>query len=149
MATKITPDKSGQGTKLISTYMVTDAAVHDSQELETLIDNDDAGQKLYGDAAYIGQNECIESCGMQSEIHEKATRNHKLTAAQKAKNREKSKVRSRVEHVFGFMTNTMKAMTIKTIGYVRATAKIGLANLTYNLMRCVQLKKKVYAVFLG
>jgi len=47
------------------------------------------------------------------------------------------------------MTNTMKAMTIKTIGYVRATGKIGLANLTYNLMRCVQLKKKVYAVFLG
>lgn len=141
--------KVDQGTKLISTYMVTDAAVHDSQELETLIDKDDAGQKLYGDAAYIGQDNSIESCGMQSEIHEKATRNNKLTTAQKAKNREKSQVRSRVEHVFGFMTNTMKAMTIKTIGYVRATAKIGLANLTYNLMRCVQLKKKVYAVFLG
>jgi hypothetical protein len=29
------------------------------------------------------------------------------------------------------MTNTMKAMTIKTIGYVKAIAKIGLANLTY------------------
>lgn len=57
--------KVDEGTKLISTYMVTDAAVHDSQELETLIDNDDAGQKLYGDAAYIGQDECIESCGMQ------------------------------------------------------------------------------------
>jgi IS5 family transposase len=141
--------KVDQGTKLISDYMVTDAAVHDSQELEPLIQKDDAGQKLYGDAAYIGQEASIESCGMQNEIHEKATRNHKLTAAQKAKNREKSKVRSRVEHVFGFMTNTMKAMTIKTIGYLRATAKIGLANLTYNLMRCVQLKKKVYPVFPG
>ena len=32
--------KVDQGTKLISTYMVTDASVHDSQELETLIDKD-------------------------------------------------------------------------------------------------------------
>lgn len=141
--------KVDQGTKLISDYMVTDAAVHDSQELETLLDKADAGQNLYADAAYIGQEKSIEECGMTNKVHEKGTRNHKLTADQKAKNREKSKVRSRVEHVFGFMTNTMKAMTIKTIGYVRATAKIGLANLTYNLMRCVQLKKKVYAVFLG
>ncbi len=34
--------KVDQGTKLITAYMVTDAAVHDSQELETLIDKDDA-----------------------------------------------------------------------------------------------------------
>ena len=47
--------KVDQGSKLISAYMVTDVAVHDSQELETLIDKEDAGQKLYGDATYIGQ----------------------------------------------------------------------------------------------
>ena len=141
--------KVDQGTKLINDYMVTDASVHDSQELETLLDKADAGQDLYADAAYIGQEKSIEACGMTNKVHEKGTRNHKLTTAQNAKNRQKSKVRSRVEHVFGFMTNTMKAMTIKTIGYVRATAKIGLTNLTYNLMRCVQLKKKVSAVFLG
>ncbi|NTW83187.1 MAG: IS5 family transposase [Chlorobiaceae bacterium] len=141
--------KVDQGTKLINDYMVTDASVHDSQELETLLDKADAGQNLYADAAYIGQEESIEECGMTNKVHKKGTRNHKLTEAQKEKNRAKSKVRARAEHVFGFMTNTMKAMTIKTIGYVRATAKIGLANLTYNLMRCVQLKKKVYAVFLG
>jgi|GEM_PF-2642182 len=35
-----------------------------------------------------------------------------------------------------------------TIGYVRATTKIVIANLTYNLMRCVLLKKKVYAAIL-
>jgi IS5 family transposase len=141
--------KADKGTKLINDYMVTDASVHDSQELETLLNKADAGQKLYADAAYIGQEESIEACGMTTEVHEKGARNHKLTETQKASNREKSRHRARVEHIFGFMTNTMKGMTIKTIGYVRATAKIGLANLTYNLMRCVQLKKKVYAVFLG
>jgi hypothetical protein len=106
-----------------------------------------AGQKLYGNAAYIGQNECIESCYMQRAKSMKKLQGT-TSSLPPRKNREISKVRSRVEHVFGFMTNTMKAMTIKTIGYVRATTKIGLANLTYNLMRCVQLKKIVYAVFL-
>jgi len=43
----------------------------------------------------------------------------------------------------------MKGMYITTISYARATAKIDLANLTYNLMRCVQLNKKVDTVFLN
>jgi len=55
---------------------------------------------------------------------------------------------TRVEHLFGFMTNSMDAMHVRTIGIIRAAAKIALTNLTYNMMRCVQLKKKVYAVFL-
>ncbi|UWX57484.1 hypothetical protein NY406_09790 [Chlorobaculum sp. MV4-Y] len=46
------------------------------------------------------------------------------------------------------MTNSMKAMPGRTIGYVRAVAEIGLSNRTDNLMRCVQLNKKVYNVFL-
>jgi hypothetical protein len=39
-------------------------------------------------------------------------------------------------------------MYIKTIGIYRAEAKIGLVNLTYNMMRCVLLGKPVYNVFL-
>ena len=140
--------KVDQDTKLISTYMVTDASVHDSQELETLIDKDDAGQQLYGDSAYIGQEESIAWCGMQSEINEKGTSSSQLTDKQKASNRKKSKARARVEHVFGYMTNSMNGMFIKTIGLLRAAAKIGLSNLTYNMMRCVQLKKPVHNVFL-
>jgi IS5 family transposase len=140
--------KADKGTKLISDYMVTDAAVHDSQELETLIDQADAGQPLYADAAYIGQEESIERCGMTNKVHEKGNRHHKLTETQKASNREKARHRARVEHVFGFLTNSMKAMYIRTIGYVRATAKIGLANLTYNMMRCIQLNKKIHNVFI-
>lgn len=140
--------KVDKGTKLISDYTVTDASVHDSQELETLLDQTDAGQPLYADAASIGQEASIEQCGMTNNVHEKANKHHKLTETQKASNQEKTRHRARVEHIFGFLTNSMKAMYIRTIGYVRATAKIGLANLTYNMMRCVQLNKKVYNVFL-
>jgi transposase, IS5 family len=127
---------------------VTDASVHDSQKLERLIDRDDAGQKLYADSAYNGQVESIDWCGMTSEMHENASRNHSLTDEQKSLNRVKSKSRARVEHLFGFMTNSMDAMHVHTIGIFRAAAKIGLTNLTYNMMRCVQLKKKACAVFL-
>ena len=140
--------KADSRTKLITTYAVSSASTHDSQELETLLDKDDAGQILYGDSAYTGQEESIEACGMTSQIHEKGAKNHPLSDAQKASNRLKSKTRALVEHLFGFMTNSMDAMHVRTIGIFRAAAKIGLTNLTYNLMRCVQLKKKVAAVFL-
>ena len=138
--------KADKGTKLISTYAVSSASVHDSQELETLIDKDDAGQILYGDSASVGQEESIDWCGMTGQIHEKGVKNHPLTDEQKASNRLKSTFRARVEHIFGFMTNSMNSMHICTIGILRAAAKIGLTNLTYNMMRCVQLKKKVYAI---
>jgi len=85
---------------------------------------------------------------MQSEEHEKGTSSTPLTDKQKASNSKKSKDRARVEHVFGYMTNSMNRMYIRTIGILQAVAKIGLSNLTYNMMHCVQLKKKVYNVFL-
>ena len=83
---------------------------------------------------------------MRSEIHEKGTIKNKLTDVQKASNRKKSNVSAKVEYIFGFMTNTMKAMYIRTIGLSRAAAKIGMANLTYNMMRCVQLGRKINAI---
>ncbi|HHE32655.1 MAG TPA: IS4/IS5 family transposase [Chlorobaculum parvum] len=140
--------KVDKGTKLINNWMVTPACDHDAQELETLLEKQDAGQPLYADSAYVGKEEIIDECDMSNEVHEKGTKNNPLSEEQKASNRVKSKSRARVGHVFGFMTNSMKAMHVRTIGYVRAVAKIGLSNLTYNLMRCTQLNKKVHNVFL-
>jgi hypothetical protein len=77
---------------------------------------------------------------MSNKVHEKGNRYHQLTETQKALKRQNARHRVRVAHVFGFLANSMKAMDIRTIGYVKATAKIGLANLTYNMVRCVQLQ---------
>ena len=66
-------------------------------------------------------------------------RNRPLTEEQKANNREKSRVRSRVEHIFGFMEMSMNGMYIHSIGIKRASAIIGLMNLTYNMYRKIQL----------
>ncbi|MFR9636617.1 MAG: transposase, partial [Rikenellaceae bacterium] len=66
-------------------------------------------------------------------------RNKPLTDEQKASNREKSKIRARVEHVFGFMEQTMQGLHLRSIGFDRAKGIIGLINLTYNLCRFEQI----------
>ena len=76
-------------------------------------------------------------------INEKGYRNNPLTVEQKNSNREKSRIRARVEHVFGFMTVSMGGIIIRTIGIVRAKAGIARRNLAYNLKRYTYLAGKV------
>ena len=75
---------------------------------------------------------------MDSQIHEKGSRAAPLTEAQQTSNRQKSKVRARVEHIFGAQA-AMGGHRVRTIGLERAKVKIGLMNLTYNMKRLVQL----------
>jgi IS5 family transposase len=127
--------------KLINTYDVTDASVHDSQPIENLLTEKDRGQNLHADSAYTGekQEEIIEKYGMTNQVNEKGYKNKPLTEEQTAKNKTKSKTRSRVEHVFGFMEQSMHGLCLKSVGIERATAIIGLINLTYNIFRYEQI----------
>lgn len=127
--------------KIITSYTVTDASVHDSQETESLLSEKDSGQPFYGDSAYSGATvaEVLKNKKMDNQIHEKGYRDHPLTETQKESNRQKSKIRARVEHVFGFMVNSMGRMYIRCIGKTRARAMIGLTNLIYNLFRSSQI----------
>ena len=133
--------KTDAKSKLITKYEVTDASVHDSQVLEKILDEADADKPLYADSAYADQDEIIESSRVESRIHEKGYRNNPLTEAQKATNREKSKVRARVEHIFGFIENSMGGSRLRCIGKTRAKATIGLMNLTYNMFRALQITR--------
>jgi hypothetical protein len=56
----------------------------------------------------------------------------------------KSKIRSRVEHVFAEQKDRM-GLFIRTIGIARATTKVGMANLVYNIKRFIFLRKIVIA----
>ncbi len=63
-----------------------------------------------------------------------------MTHAQERSNSIKSKIRVKVEHVFGYMTNSMNnGLDLKAIGKERIESTIGLLNLTYNLFRYEQL----------
>ena len=93
--------KGDAKSKLITKYMVTDASVHDSQATDVLLDEKDKGEP---------QEKIIERKGMVNRVCEKGYRNKPLTEEQKANNTDKSRVRSRVEHIFGFMENSMEGM---------------------------------------
>jgi len=123
--------------KFIETYHVTDASVHDRVGGLELLEKKDAGQTIHGDSAYTGESfeSAVEKVKMKNRIHEKGYRNNPLTQKQKENNTQKSKVRVRVEHVFGFLHQSTGGLMIRTIGIARAQVKIGLMNLTYNLFR--------------
>jgi IS5 family transposase len=133
--------KQDAGSKIVVKYKVTDASVHDSQATDDLLDDGDKGEDFYADSAYTGeaQEKIISDKEMNNKVCEKGYRNHPLSDEQKNNNREKSRVRSRVEHIFGFMEMSMNGMYINNIGIKRATAVIGLMNLTYNMFRKIQL----------
>jgi hypothetical protein len=68
-----------------------------------------------------------------------------LSKAQENANRKKSKVRARIEHVFGAQQTSSGGRIVRTIGIVRATAKIGRQNLVYNIRRLVTLERMAVA----
>ena len=140
--------KADSKTKLITGYKVTTASVHDSEMIGQLVTKkEDGGQPLYADSAY--RSETIEQMcqqkGIESQIHEKGYRNKPLSKRQKQRNRKKSKVRARVEHIFGFMTHSMNEMYLKYRNLKRNTTGIGLMNITYNLFRLMQLNIELTA----
>ena len=123
--------------KIITDYRTTPANVHDSQRYAEFY-NEFEDDTAYGDSAYVGQE---LPPNIKPEICEKAYRNRPLTDEQKAENRRKSKVRARVEHVFGFIEGHMHGSTFRGKGMVRADFNIGLTNLVYNMERFVFFRR--------
>jgi IS5 family transposase len=134
--------KCEQKNKFITGYVVTDALVPDVWVAKDLVNVEDEGQPFYADSGYTGkdfQSELVENRKVILKIIEKGQRNHPITDEQKLANKEKSRIRVRIEHIFGFVENSMNGSFIKTIGIKRAKAVIGLMNLTYNMFRKVQI----------
>ena len=125
--------------KLIVRAEVTSASQHDSQALDSLTRPGDP--ETWADSAYTGQTcaAILASKGIAAHICARGTRGHELTAQQKRSNRAKSRKRVRVEHIFAFMTGSMRGMFQRCIGFVRNRACILLANLVYNMARTEQI----------
>ena len=123
--------------KLIRRYSMTDASVHDSQEMDAILDKNSTNKNVWADRAYRSEAQELQLSedGLVSNIHERAYRNTPLNEAQKVANTEKSRVRARVEHPFAHIENSMNGCYVITIGFARASAKIGMENLAYNISR--------------
>jgi transposase, IS5 family len=133
--------------KFVRRYGVSDASVHDSQKLEDVLDMSNTASDVWADSAYRSKEieEKLAERGLKNRIHRRASRNRELSEAQKAANTTRSKVRARVEHVFGDQKNGMRAEIVRTIGIVRARCKIGMTNLVYNIRRFVCLERMAMA----
>jgi len=133
--------KTDAGTSLITDYRVTPASTHDSVALKEIVSEADGGKPLHADSAYTGEEieQVLRDLNIENKTCEKGRRGAPLTEAQRRHNRQKSKIRALVEHVFGFMENSMNGIFLRCIGIKRATCQIGLANLTYNICRYAQL----------
>ena len=88
--------------------------------------------------AFLIRNGCV------SHIHRKKPKGRIMPEATRRANNAKSTIRSRIEHVFAEQKERMD-LFIRTVGIARATTKIGLANLVYNIKRLIFLRRAVVA----
>jgi IS5 family transposase len=108
-------------TKLIHSVAATAANVHDSQVLPDLLHGNET--RVWGDAAYSGQREVIQHPAPEamSFIQTKAHRHRPLTETERARNRTKSKVRAKVEHVFLVMKQIFGWAKVRYRGLAKNT----------------------------
>src|SRR5438552_2361587 len=90
-------------TKIIHTAVATAANVADSAVLPDLLHGEET--RVWGDQAYRGQTEVIRECAPQAQdcTHRRYRYKNRIDEVERAKNRTKSTVRSKVEHVFAVM----------------------------------------------
>lgn len=119
-------------------WNVTGASAYDGAQLRNVLDKNNTGSTVWADTAYRSKkNEAwLEKHGYRSDIHQKKPKGRPMSEAMARANGRRSKIRAFVEHVFARQKAQMK-LFIRTIGIARATTKIGMTNLAYNLMRFV------------
>lgn len=132
---------------LIRKWLATDAAAYEGARLrEGLLDRTNTSKSVWADTAYRSKaNEAfMERQGFVSLVHRKKPKGKPMPEAVRRANNMKSKVRSRVEHVFAEQKSRM-GLFVRTIGIARATTKIGLVNLVYNMKRLIFLARTAAA----
>jgi IS5 family transposase len=132
-----------RGFGLIRKWAATDAAAYEGARLrDGLLDKTNTASGVWADTAYRSAvNEAyLEKNGFVSRIHRKKPKGRAMAETTRRANALKSKVRSRVEHVFADQKHRMD-LFVRTVGIARATTKIGMANLVYNIKRLIFLQR--------
>lgn len=123
---------------LAKDYRVTPANEHDSKRFDEL--TEDEVKAKYGDSAYMDKRRKkeLEEANIFCGIIERRVRGQgELTAEQKAHNKRVSKVRARVEHVFGWGWQMGQFVRCRYRGIRRNAEDIGWGLIAYNLKRSV------------
>lgn len=128
--------------KFIRRYRVTAAHVHDSQCFEPLLDRRNSTRTVYADSAYRSEDHerLLKRKRFASRVHHRVWADGTLTKREQRQNRARSRVRARVEHVFGHQAKAMRQIVVRGVGLARIRTRIALANLAYNMSRLAQLR---------
>jgi transposase, IS5 family len=132
-----------RGFGFIRKWSTTDAAAYEGRQLrEGLLDKTNTASGVWADTAYrSAANEAfMDKNGFVSHVHRKKPKGRAMPDAIRRANSAKSQIRCKVEHVFAEQKDRMD-LFIRTIGIARATMKIGLANLVYNIKRLLFLRR--------
>ena len=128
----------GAISKVILHVSTTAANVHDSRALAWMLnEEEDAGRTLFADSAYSGRNleELTRSFNVIPCFCEKSYANTPLTELKQKLNHLKSKIRCRIEHVFGYIETVFRGSFVRSIGLKRAAFHSWLTALAYNVFR--------------
>jgi IS5 family transposase len=122
-------------------YTVTHAARYDGSQLGAVLDRDNTASDVWADTAYrsAANLALLERRGLKPQFQRKKPRGRKMPAHIARGNATRARVRSRVEHVFAAQKCRLR-LIVRTVGMVRARAKIGLANLAYNFTRLAWIR---------
>ncbi|MGH8555895.1 MAG: IS5 family transposase [Methylococcales bacterium] len=117
----------------VHSVTVTAANTADIQELPHLLRTED--QVIFGDAGYASDEykRGSRELGLHWEVQDKAKPGKRLSASQKKRNRKRSRVRARVEHVFRVIKRQFGYVKTRYKGLKKNAAQVyilvGLANL--------------------
>lgn len=120
-------------TGLAHSAVVTAANVHDKHPLPDLLHGDE--QRVYGDSAYASQKALIQAKAPRALdfTNQRVRKGGEIDEVQHAKNRNKSKVRARVEHVFAVVKRLWGFTKVRYRGLAknatRSFVALGLANI--------------------
>ena len=106
-------------TKMIHSVVATAANVADSTVLPELLHGEET--RVWGDQAYRGQSAVIRHAAPKAKdcTHRRYRYKHEVDEAERERNRVKSKVRSRVEHVFGVLKLKVREGALPRAGQKR------------------------------
>ena len=119
-------------------FHTSDASRYDGKVLSYLLDKENTASDIWRDTAYRSEeNETLlKDNGFASQLHRRKPKGKAMAQRVQRASGKKSKVRSKVEHVFAVQKDKM-ALFVRTIGLKRAHVKIGLANIVDKLKRLI------------
>ncbi len=118
---------------LAHSAVVTSANVHDKHPLPCLLHGNEA--RVYGDSAYASQKDLIQSKAPNAKdfTNQRTRHGGVVDEVKRAKNRSKSRIRARVEHVFGVVKRLWGFGKVRYRGLqknaTRAFTALALANI--------------------